>query len=135
MRSDILELVQRVTIAGKLAEDNVAVLKSLFGRALKLAMGDAFSEAWYLDTYPDVKKAVKDRTVSSGLAHYIESGIYEGRYPFPVDIDEDHYLDAHPDVSEAIDGGFFPSAQAHFLEVGYAEGRFFKCRSDETAPK
>lgn len=132
MRNDILELVQRVTIAGKLAEDHLTVSIALFRRALKLALMDQFSETWYLDTYPDVKKAVKERTVTSGLAHYVESGIYEGRYPFPVEIDEDHYLEAHPDVTDAIDKGFFPSARAHFLEVGYAEGRRFKFKPEVT---
>lgn len=132
MRNDILELVQRVTIAGQLAEDRLTVPAGLFLGALRLALTDQFSESWYLDTYPDVKKAVKERTVASGLAHYLESGIYEGRYPFPVDIDEDHYLEAHPDVTEAIGNGFFPSARAHFLEVGYAEGRRFKFKPEAT---
>ena len=38
-------------------------------------------EAWYLATYPDVARAVREGRVKSAYDHFIENGYGEGRRP------------------------------------------------------
>ena len=40
-----------------------------------------FDEVWYLHTYPDIAKAVRDGVVPSGRVHYVKFGRDEGRLP------------------------------------------------------
>jgi SAM-dependent methyltransferase len=41
----------------------------------------AFNEAWYLDTYPDVRAAVASGAFESGRDHWLQFGEVEGRLP------------------------------------------------------
>jgi hypothetical protein len=41
----------------------------------------AFDEAWYLDTYPDVRAAVASGAFESGRDHWLQFGEVEGRLP------------------------------------------------------
>lgn len=85
--------------------------------------GIKFDEAWYLSKNPDVKEAVKKGIVTSAREHYVLSGYYEHRMPFPIVVSEKWYLEAYPDVGEAIKAGVYKSGQAHFDTAGYREGR------------
>lgn len=123
-----LELAQLITMRGKPSEDSVTIPVSLYNKILQLAFDGAFSEKWYLDTYPDVNEAVEGGIVGSGLSHYVASGIYEGRFPFELKLDAQDYVTKHTDVGDAIEEGFFATAQDHFREVGYTEGRRFKLK-------
>ena len=80
-------------------------------------------EAWYLSRNPDVKEALKRGVVSSAKEHYVLSGYYEHRMPFPIVVSEKWYLEAYPDVADAIKNGVYKSGQAHFDVAGYREGR------------
>lgn len=42
---------------------------------------DDFDEAWYLNRYPDVARAVRSGEIPSGYQHYIRHGKAEGRLP------------------------------------------------------
>jgi hypothetical protein len=45
-------------------------------------------EAWYLKQYGDVAKAIEQGTAASAKQHFVESGYFEGRLPFPPDMSE-----------------------------------------------
>ena len=51
--------------------------------------------AWYLDTYPDVRKSAIDP-----LLHFVDNGLTEGRDPNPF-FDGSWYLARYPDVAAA----------------------------------
>jgi hypothetical protein len=82
-----------------------------------------FDERFYLETYPDIRDAVKSGKLVSGLEHYISTGYFESRMPSRLVVDERFYLQENPDVAEAIKGGKIKSAQLHFDAVGFREGR------------
>lgn len=71
-----------------------------------------FDRNWYLEQYPDVRKAGFDP-----VGHYHEFGWKEGRNPSP-DFDTVHYLMENPDV---VASGMNPLL--HFVLHGEAEGR------------
>ncbi|MEP3633920.1 MAG: hypothetical protein ABJQ23_20845 [Shimia thalassica] len=124
-KNSVLELAQRTAIAGRPTDDRVTISVDLYNRAMRLALEDSFSEDWYLSEYPDVKEALDKGIVSSALDHYVSAGLYEGRFPFELEVDEESYFQTHPDVEEAVIEEKFSSALQHFKTVGYAEGRRF----------
>lgn len=95
-----------------------------------------FDEAYYLQANPDVAAAVQAGQFSSGLAHFLSSGLQEGRTTisrfyrtFPLgntpsggDV-EVEYLSANPDVAAAVAAGQLASGLQHFVQSGEAEGR------------
>lgn len=81
------------------------------------------NEAWYLTQYDDIGKAVRQKKIASGAAHFIQDGYFEGRRPFPIAVDEAWYLKRYPDVADGIRRGVIASAQTHFDQDGYNEGR------------
>lgn len=95
----------------------------LFKDLLKASIAWNFNERWYLDRYPDVRRAVRSSMVTSALDHYIEYGFVENRMPFPIEIDEEFYLTEYPDVRKALEAGSFTDPQQHFEEYGFREGR------------
>jgi hypothetical protein len=40
-------------------------------------------EEWYLEQYPDIKKAIDRRDFKSGQEHFETNGFREGRMPHP----------------------------------------------------
>lgn len=82
-----------------------------------------FEEAWYRRTYPDVEEAVRAGAYRSARQHFVEHGYFEGRRPFPLEVDEAWYLRTYPDVGESVSAGAVASAQDHFERHGYEEGR------------
>jgi hypothetical protein len=89
----------------------------------KIISGIEVDEEWYLRTYEDIAKAVRDGAVSSARQHFIEDGYFEGRLPFPIKVDEKWYLQQNPDVADSVRRGAVASGQTHFEEDGYREGR------------
>lgn len=71
-----------------------------------------FDKEWYLEKYPDVKKASIDP-----IKHYLEFGWKEGRNPSPS-FDTRWYLERYPDVAAA---GVNPLQ--HYVQFGRYEGR------------
>lgn len=72
-----------------------------------IRLSGLFNEQWYLDAYPDVKKAELDP-----IRHYIEFGYKEGREPSP-DFDSKSYVIKNPDVRTR---GLIPLY--HFIKYG-----------------
>ena len=77
-----------------------------------------FDEAWYLDTYPDVRQAGRD-----AATHYALEGGFEGRDPGPA-FSSDDYLTTYPDVKDAE-----VNPLVHFETHGRSEGRVHSARS------
>jgi hypothetical protein len=121
---------------------------SFFGRALKLTPEDLntnknveipvelfkffiativsqgfFDERWYLETNPDVQRAIDEHEIDSGLEHYLSTGYYEGRQPgrFPVDVN--WYIEYYPDLKQALEDKTILDPVDHFSHSGYFEGR------------
>lgn len=113
--------VEISTIRGELRvnvsyEDFIRLLK-------KMIIGIEVDEEWYLRTYEDIAKAVREGIIKSAQHHFVEDGYFEGRVPFPILVDERWYMTQYPDVGESVRRGDLPSAQSHFDEDGYREGR------------
>lgn len=91
-----------------------------------------FNENFYLRSYPDVAAAVRAGIFSSGLQHFQQQGLQEGRTEVSPYWSENSYFSfgpvfappKNPDVLEAVRNGVFPSGLAHFIQFGEAEGRF-----------
>ena len=113
--------VEISTIRGDL---RVNVAYDEFVRIVKqLLAGVHVDEDWYLRTYEDIGKAVRDGIVRSARQHFIDDGYFEGRLPAPVRVNESWYVQQYPDVADSIRNGAVASAQAHFDGDGYREGR------------
>lgn len=82
-----------------------------------------FDEATYLAAYPDVRAAVAGGAFASGLQHFQQFGLAEGRTRVSPLYDEPFYLRNHPDVAAAVSAGVLRSGLAHFIQYGEAEGR------------
>jgi hypothetical protein len=105
----------RLMVSGSY-EEFVALLRTLIA-------GVEVDEAWYLKRYPDIADGIRAGTIRSAQAHFVESGFFEGRQPFPIALDEPYYLARYPGIADAIRDGVVSSAQQHFDENGYREGR------------
>jgi hypothetical protein len=82
-----------------------------------------FDESWYLTTYPDIVKAIRDGRFKSARLHYLNFGYFECRLPCQPDVDDDWYLKQYRDVAKGIAAGKFKNPTQHYLEFGYREGR------------
>lgn len=86
-----------------------------------------FDESFYLAQYPDVANAVRAKQIPSGLQHFLNSGIREGRtlisrfYAQPDR--EANYRQTYPDVDRAIRSGVLASGLQHYIQSGGGEGR------------
>lgn len=67
--------------AAKAVGREVAVDVQAATRAREATSAEAFDEAWYLASYPDVAEAVAQGDFASGRAHYLGYGRREGRSP------------------------------------------------------
>ena len=119
------DLVRRsVEISAIRGELRVNVSYDEFVRLLKrMIVGTDVDEEWYLRTYEDIAKAVREGLIRSAQHHFVEDGYFEGRLPFPMKVDERWYMNQYPDVADSIRRGDIASAQTHFDENGYREGR------------
>lgn len=82
-----------------------------------------FDENYYLANNPDVKAAVDAGTFTSGLQHFQQIGLAEGRVLVSPYYDEQFYLRANPDVATSVSNGTFKSGLQHYIQVGEAERR------------
>lgn len=82
-----------------------------------------FDEATYLANYPDIKSAVAQGLLASGLQHFQLYGIKEGRIAVSPLWDEQRYLNANPDVKTAVNNKTLSSGLQHFILFGEAEKR------------
>src|SRR5580704_11377191 len=77
----------------------MTVFKILVAALLKTG---SFDERWYLETYPDVYRAIKDGNITDAFEHYATAGYYEGRSPGPREVDQKWYETHYGDVGEAV---------------------------------
>lgn len=82
-----------------------------------------FDENFYLNSYPDVRNAVNAGGISSGLQHFQQSGLAEGRVAVSPYFDEGLYLRKYPDVAAAVSSGSLKSGLQHYIHNKEAEGR------------
>lgn len=82
-----------------------------------------FDENYYLANNPDVKAAVDAGNFSSGLQHFQQTGLAEGRVLVSPYYDEQFYLRANPDVAAAVAAGGLRSGLQHYIQNGETEGR------------
>lgn len=88
-----------------------------------------FDENFYLKSYPDVAAAVSAGIFNSGLQHFQQAGLQEGRTEVSPFYKEEYYISLsfgkirNPDVFNAKIDRNIPSALAHFINSGEAEGR------------
>ena len=82
-----------------------------------------FDEGYYLAANPDIRDAVKKKSIASAADHYYHSGYFEGRMPKRFEVDEEFYLEQNPDVAKAIKTRRIKSCQLHFDTNGFREGR------------
>jgi hypothetical protein len=97
-----------------------SLLKELLVMA---ASSQPFDEDFYLDTYPDIRKAMDEGQISSARTHFVEQGFLEGRFGSKPDVDEGHYKLTYPDVAAAINAGSVSSALEHYIRAGAFESR------------
>lgn len=94
-----------------------------------------FNEGFYLNRYPDVAKAVKNKEFENGYHHYIQCGKKEGRQPvppIPSNFVEGDYLELNPSVAEAVKNKQFVSGVHHYMIYGWKENRKV-CKDDSSA--
>jgi hypothetical protein len=89
----------------------------------RLIIGLEVDEAWYLQRYPDIARAIEEGIVESARLHFVNDGYFEGRLPFAIRVDERYYLANNQGVAEYVRKGMLESGQQHFEENGYIEGR------------
>jgi hypothetical protein len=119
------DLIRRsVEISTVRGELRVNLLYEDFVKLLKMMIsGIEVDEAWYLKTYEDIAKAVREGSIESARRHFVDDGYFEGRLPFPMRVDERWYQQYYADVGESVRKGVIVSGQVHFDEDGYREGR------------
>lgn len=114
-------IIKRQTTAA--GQSTVTMSAEAFTKLLAAALSGGFSETAYLDQHQDVKRKVEDKSVASGLSHFVTHGYFEGRSGFNIDVDAAWYLKTYPDVARAIKDEQVSDAKDHFMLFGYAEGR------------
>lgn len=82
-----------------------------------------FNEQTYLANNADVRSAVAQGFLASGLQHFQLFGLTEGRTGVSPLWDEQRYLNANPDVRTAVNNRTFSSGLQHFILLGQSELR------------
>ncbi len=96
--------------------------KVLLSTQTIVSQNSLFDESYYLQQYPNVAAAVADGQFSSGYAHYLQYGQYEGYSPNPY-WDESWYLAENPDVAAAVNDGQVSSGFMQYYDYGQYENR------------
>ena len=81
-----------------------------------------FDEAFYFDTYPDLRSSIPSEHFGNAFQHFCLVGYREGRFPANPTVDEQWYMNQYTDVAHAVVKGE-TDAVIHFKEYGYMEGR------------
>jgi hypothetical protein len=86
-------------------------------------VGAPFDEAYYLRHNPDIEVAWKAGMIADLHQHFIETGYFEGRKAWQMEVNEKWYLSRYKDVALAVREGQVTSAQQHYELVGESEWR------------
>ena len=82
-----------------------------------------FNESYYRQTNEDVLRAILTGSITSGEAHFLAYGQFEGRKPIDL-FDPAYYIAKNSDVAAAIGPGkTYVSAYDHYVKAGAGEGR------------
>lgn len=104
----------------------------------EMAIKDTFCEKWYVETYSDVRDAIKNGVFKSGYEHYVKYGKSEKRKPnigVPTDWNEAYYLLNNPDVNRNVSSGNgYTSGLQHYLLNGWHENRVWTVPKIESKP-
>ena len=87
-----------------------------------LASTHVLNPKYYLEKYPDLRKAFGSNNYSAAIDHWVRHGAAEGRQGSP-DFDSRFYLSNNPDVAKAYGADNYRGAVEHYLKYGRAEGR------------
>ena len=79
-----------------------------------------FSEADYLEAYPDIAAGVAAGGVRNGYQHFLSNGVFELRSPCEA-IDLQFYVQEHVSVRADLEAGRARDAFAHLLLIGRAQ--------------
>ncbi|MBU6498638.1 MAG: hypothetical protein KGJ41_10160 [Rhodospirillales bacterium] len=110
---------ERLSSKSKIAID-ARLLRALLAG---LAAAQPFSEAFYLETYPDIAEAFAAGQIDDLQRHFVDHGFFEGRLGAAPQVDEEYYVSAYEDVAGAVRRGDVASGMEHYLRSGAAEGR------------
>ncbi|MEL7125146.1 MAG: hypothetical protein AAGK30_02895 [Pseudomonadota bacterium] len=132
---DILLTLRKIAVLGKSSDQTMPLPTTVLRDLIKYAVAAEFDSDWYLERYPDVAKAIDKGVELSALDHYANSGIYEGRIPAPIALDEFDYMLRHRDVADAVKAGEMSSASDHFYMSGFLEGRAFQLEDAQSGKK
>jgi hypothetical protein len=117
-------LRRRLNIPWPMPADRVAVPSDFIAAIIRHTIGEIrVNESWYLEKYPDIRKAIADGLFGSARHHYQEFGFFEDRLPDRIEVDTAFYLHAYPDVAQQIMASRSMSPQGHFETYGFQEGR------------
>jgi len=111
--SEGIRLGETAEVSGAIADNDEASLEPIEPSSF-------LDNEFYLNNNSDVANAVGAGTFNSGLAHFLEFGLSEGRAPTQslTFFSEDGYLSNNSDVEEAVNAGTFESGLDHFLSFG-----------------
>jgi hypothetical protein len=84
-----------------------------------------YDDEYYLETYPDIREALRTGEFFCGFEHFIRHGAEEGRYGC-VYFNERAYLARHPDVAHDVREGRIRSGEAHYVKYGHNERRLLR---------
>lgn len=112
--------------------DSVALPDNPSSTAPVVEKVEGFSEACYLERYPDVKQIWVEGDMKSAVSHYIQFGKNENRIigcdPVPVSqFDERCYLEKNPDVAEIWVNQYQRIPVEHYILFGRSENRRATC--------
>ena len=112
------------SLATNLVDTDTNLVRDAFvhDRGVGLNVTPFFHERQYLEMYPDIAAAVGVGTLASGLAHFQNQGMAEGRDPSRF-FNGQYYRSTYPDVDAAVVAGTYESGFEHYLMYGGAEGR------------
>lgn len=121
---DLLLKALRVNRERLQSKSKVAIDAKLLRTLIQgLVAAQPFSEAFYLETYPDVRQAAAAGDIADPHRHFVEVGFLEGRFGAPPPVDEPFYAGEYEDVAAAIARGDVTSGAEHYMRSGAAEGR------------
>jgi len=79
-----------------------------------------FDEKYYLQTYPDIARAVESGGLSSGRHHYVQAGFKERRLGFLFDAY--WYSVEYPLAAFEVGQGDYADLRQHYVEIGAMRG-------------
>jgi hypothetical protein len=90
----------------------------------------SFDEAWYLQTYPEVKRDLESGRWRSAEVHYHQRGSREGKSPSAY-FDEGWYRATYSDAEAMVEAGVYRSGLHHYLLSARREQRSPNALFDE----